>query len=277
MVQRPTRSGAPRRAPSSRVPALVRVFFGVIAVAALFVAFLGLLRPERLDRSFTWAILPPLHARFVGTLYLFGGVYMIGCILARRWSQVSPALPAIGLFTSLLLLVTLLNLDAFDFDLAPVWVWTLSYVVYPTIAFAVAWTLRHRTDPSPGGRPLPRWATAFLMAQAGVFAVLGVVLLVARDVAVDIWPWTISPGLAQFYGGPFLAYAFCSWQYARRRSWAGLAPIAPAMLVFAAGTVIVSLMHRELFSASDVTTWAWFGGFGAAAAVLLVMTARSLR
>jgi hypothetical protein len=272
----PTSPRALRQAASSGIPAVVRLFFVVIALAALFVAYLGLFAPERLDRSFTWAILPPLHARFVGVLYLFGGIYMVGCLVAARWSQVSPALAGIGLFTSLLLLATLLNLDAFDFGLGPVWVWTLSYIIYPAIAFALAWLLRHRAADEPGGPALPRWAIVFLMVQAGAFAVLGLLLLVAGDVAVDVWPWKISSGLAQFYGGPFLAYAFCSWQYARRRRWASLGAVVPAMLVFTAGTVIVSLVHSELFSASEVTSLVWFGGFGAAAAILLAMTARSV-
>jgi hypothetical protein len=253
-----------------------RVFFGVIALAAVFVAYLGLAAPARIDRSFTWANLPPLHARFVGMLYLFGAVFMVGCIVASRWRQVSPALPAIGIFTSLLLLVTLLNLEAFDFDLGPVWVWTVSYVVYPTIAFVLAWTARDRTGTRDAGAALPAWASLFLKAQAAVFAVLGILLLVARDAMVDVWPWPIDAGLAQFYGGPFLAYAFCSWRYAGRASWREVAAIVPAMLVFTAGTVVVSLVHRGLFAADEVATWVWFGGFGAAAAVLLVMTARAV-
>jgi hypothetical protein len=250
-----------------------RIFFGVICVAAMFVAYLGLFAPERLDRSFTWVVLPPLHARFVGVLYLFGGVYMIGCIVARRWSQVSPALPAIGIFTSLLLLVTLLNLEAFDYDLGPVWVWTLSYIIYPTIAFALAWTARGRVLPAVKGPAMAPWARGFLIGQAIVFAVLGLLLLVARDAMVDVWPWPISAGLAQFYGGPFIAYAFCSWRYSQRRTWAEVAAIAPAMLVFTAGTVIVSLVHSELFSSSDLATWVWFAGFGGAAVALLAITA----
>ena len=241
----------------------------------MFVAYLGLFAPARLDRSFTWVELPPLHARFVGVLYLFGGVYMIGCIVARRWSQVSPALPAIGLFTSLLLLVTLLNLEAFDYDLTPVWVWTLSYIVYPAIAFALAWTARNREAAPVGGPALDDWARTFLVIQAAVFALLGVMLLVAREAMADVWPWPISAGLAQFYGGPFLAYAYCSWRYSRRTTWAELAAIAPAMLVYTAGTVVVSLVHSELF-ASDLATWVWFAGFGGAALVLLAITARAL-
>jgi hypothetical protein len=250
-----------------------RAMFAVICVAALFVAYLGLFAPARMDRSFTWALLPPLHARFVGVAYLFGGVFMIGCLLARHRSAVSPALPAIGIFTSLLLVVTLLNLEAFDFDLGPVWVWTVSYVVYPTLAFALAWRYR-RTGPPVPGPALDPWARTFLLVQAGVFAVLGLGLLVAREVMVDAWPWPISNGVAQFYGGPFLAYAYCSWAYSRKRTWTEVAPVVPAMLVFTVGTLVVSLIHDELFSAGDLADWVWFAGFASAAAVLAAMTAR---
>ena len=93
---------------------------------------------------------------------------------------------------------------------------------------------------------------------------------------VDAWPWPISAGLAQFYGGPFLAYAACSWHYAGKPAWADLAAIVPAMLVFTSGTIVVSLQHSELFSSSDLAAWVWFGGFGAAALALLVMTGRAL-
>jgi len=153
-----------------------RLFFAVIGVAALFVAYLGLLVPARMDRVFTWADLPPLHARFVGVLYFFGALYMLGCVVARRAGQVRPAMAGIGLFTSLLLVVTLLNLEAFDFDLLPVWVWTLSYIVYPLIALTLAltWRGRDRDDAAPSGADaLAPWARTFLLVQACVFAFSG--------------------------------------------------------------------------------------------------------
>ena len=163
----------------------------------------------RLDTSFTWAELPPLHARFVGVSYLFGGVYMIGCLLATHRSQVSPALPAIGIFTSLLLLVTLLEprgvrlrprsgvgLDGARTSCYPVLAFTLGLGV-PTAGAARSTGARARAV----GRAVPPGR------RRVVFGVLGVGLLTVRETMVDVWPWPITTGLAQFYGGPFLAYA----------------------------------------------------------------------
>jgi hypothetical protein len=260
----------------SEISIVERLLFAVICVAALFVSYLGFFHPERMDESFTWALLPPLHARFVGVLYLFGGVFMVGCLFARHHSQISPALPAIGIFTTLLLVVTLLNPDAFDYDLTPVRVWTGSYIVYPTLAFILAWMYRNRDVPVEGVA-LDGWARTFLQVQAVVFGLLGLGLLTLREVMVDAWPWPISNGLAQFYGGPFIAYAYCSWAYSRRRTWVEIAPVVPAMLALTAGTVIVSLVHRDLFSAGDVSDWTWFAGFGAATAVLIAMGVRLIQ
>ena len=141
---------------------------------------------------------------------------MVGCVVARRRSQVSGALPAIALFTSLLLLATILNREAFDFDLSPVWVWTLSYTIYPAIAVLLIWRSRRTADAQSDATTLPSWARTFLQAQGIVFALVGLTLLIAPSAMVDAWPWPISAGLAQFYGGPFLAYAVCSWLLRRQ-------------------------------------------------------------
>ena len=141
-----------------------RLYLGTITLAALFIAYLGFLAPKRMDESFTWAALPPLHARFVASLYLFGGVYLGACTLARRRAANGPVYGGITAFTGLLLFVTLLNLKAFDFDLAPVWVWTVSYIVYPILAIALAVTVWRRggfaDQEDPSDRMIPRWGRA---------------------------------------------------------------------------------------------------------------------
>lgn len=199
--------------------------------------------------------------------------------VARFRSQITPGPPAVLIFTTLLLIVTLLNLEAFDFDLVPVWVWTGSYVVYPLLGVALILWTRGRTGPPSPGPSLTIAARRVLQVQAGFYGVIGVLLLVAREVMVDAWPWPISNGLAQFYSGPFLAIAWCCWRYSARATLVDAMPITIAMLTFTVATVAVSVRHHSLFSASEVATWVWFAWFGAGAVaaawlLALLLTAR---
>jgi hypothetical protein len=49
------------------------------------------------------------------------------------------------------------------------------------------------------------------------------------------------------------------------------------MLVFTVTTVVISLIHVNLFSSSEVADLLWFGWFIAASLVLAVLTFRALR
>ena len=256
---------------------LHRVFALIIALAAVFVAWLGLFEPERMDRAFTWAALPPLHANFVGALYLFGAVLVAGSGIVTHRSQWGPVIGGIAIFTTSMLVLTVLNTEAFDWDLGPVQGWVISYVVYPPIAWALALWVSRRPMTSAGGVPVSRWMTVTLMAVAVVFGALGVALLVARSAMADAWPWPVSDGVAQFYGGPFLSIAWVAFWYSRRRYLSDLIVYAPALAVLGVTVLVISIDHRDLFEADDPAAWLWFGGFAAIAATHLVLTVDSWR
>ena len=265
----PAEPHAGLRTPSQRLALQVaeRAYLGVITLAAAFVAYLGFAAPKRMDESFTWAVMPPMHARFVASLYLFGAVYVGACTLSRRRAQIGPVHGGIVAFTGLLFTLTMLNLQAFDFDLAPVWVWTVSYVVYPILGVALIAALSRSGVSTPvelaADAPLARWATTVLQAWTAVFGAAGLLLLVARGTMVDAWPWKVSSGLAQFYAAPILAIAFCCWRYATRTTWQSVRTIAPALFVFGVATLASSIVHRSLFDLSEPADVVWFAGFAA--------------
>ena len=246
-----------------------RVFAGIIAVAAAFVTWLGFFQPERMDESFTWAQLPPLHARFVGALYLFGAVYVLGAAVTRHRARMWPAMTGVALFTGMMIVLTALNREAFDWDLGPVKVWVLSYVVYPPIGLALAGWMRWRRDPPSGPGPVTPWVRVLVWTMAGAFGVLSLLLLFAREAMVDVWPWPVSNGVAQFYGGPFLTLAWVCGAHA----WSAEADddllwLTPALLAFTATTLGFSIHHRALFELGDVAAWLWFGALAAASVAL---------
>ena len=63
-----------------------RIYFAAVGVLALWVGMWGYFSPAQVDSAIPWLV-PPLHARFLGSMYLSGAAFMVGCILARRSSS----------------------------------------------------------------------------------------------------------------------------------------------------------------------------------------------
>ena len=255
-----------------------RIFYGVICAAALLVAVLGLFSPEYLASIFTWMVLPPLHARFVGAIYLFGAVFMAGCLLAKTQVEVRGAVQMIGIWTGMLFIISLLNLSAFDFKLLPVWIWFASYLIYPLIAIWM--TVRQpkllQADSLPGAS-LPTWSKGFLLIQGLVLSLLAVLLFFLPTFMSTVWPWKVTPALAQMYAGPLLSYGLGSLFFSRQNTWLGIRAIVPGMFAFTAGTIIVSFIHINLFSFTELADLFWFGWFGIATVILGVLTVRVMQ
>jgi hypothetical protein len=247
-------------------PALHRLFSFVITLAAAFIAWLGLFHPTKMDDRFTWAVLPPLHARFVGALYLFGAIYTLGGALSAHRRTVAPTMVGITLFTGAMGVLTALNARSFDWDLFPVRVWVISYVAYPLISAALTVRYRTLTGAEVPGPELPTWARRVLQVQAGAFIAIGATGLLVRSLLVDAWPWEVTAPVAQMYGGVFLALGVVTALHARARRLREVTWLAASTAALAATTLWASLHHRALFSSTSPSSGVWFG----AAIALLV-------
>jgi hypothetical protein len=257
------------------IPRSHKVFFGIVLLEALLVAALGCFAPAFLAQLFSWVPLPPLHARFVGVMYLYGAVFMLGCLLAKRQSEVRFALIMIAIWTGTLLLVSLLNLTAFDLTRLPVQIWFVSYLLDPLVALWLAWTFKappirqHQTTLEP-------WIKTVLQVQGVLIGLFALGLLLVPASMTIIWPWKITPLLAQLYAGPLLAYSLGSWWFAHSQTWLEVRAVIPAMFVFGAGVLIVSILHAGLFSLNDPSAWLWFFTFALIALLTVLMLPRTL-
>ncbi len=274
-----------RRRPNSRegtgavtpIPQAHKVFFAVILVAAGVVAAGGLLMPAVLADMFSWFTLPPLHARFLGAIYLWGALFMLGCLRASKTDEVQWALPLVSIFTGMLFVVSVMNLGAFDLGRTPALIWFASYSIYPLIGlglFALSGRPAARDDRS---LPLPSWARTYLLIQGVVVSALAILLLVVPAQAAGAWPWPVTTFLAQAYSGPLLAYGLASLLFSRLRTWPEVRSIVPGMLAFTAVTLIASVSHLGVFGAIDAIDLLWLAAFGAATTALAVMTVGTTR
>ncbi len=240
-----------------------------MAGLALWVGFWGYVLPARVAIAIPWPV-PPLHARFLGAMYLSARLHdrlPPGQPLGRGWGGAVDG----GRLDGHLGIVSLLHLGEFDFGRSQSWVWFAAYGTFPVIAFWLAWRMRGVDgggDRPLDGAALPRWVSRYLRAQGIAVTLLALALLLAPTAMSSLWPWAITPLLAQLYGAPFLSYGIGSLLLARETHWPPQRIAVGAMRIFVALVLLASLMHRALFAATDLPDLLWFGAFGVALVAL---------
>jgi hypothetical protein len=257
----------------TEVSAGERLYFAAVGVLALWVGVWGYFVPARVTKAIPFVV-PPLHSRFLGAVYLSGFVIMVGSIVARRWDEIRDVPVITAIWTGGLGLVSLLHLDAFPAGRAQTWVWFGAYLVYPLIALWLLW--RHRGTPADEGTSYPLWARRYLAAQGLVLVAASGMLLLAPELMVDVWPWPITRTLAQIYSAPLLSYGVGSLLLSRRRTWSEIRIPVVGMLAFTLLVLMASAIHRDLFSGSQVADVVWFLLLVIGTAFLAVLGTRSL-
>lgn len=252
-----------------------RIYFGAVGLLALWVGIWGYFFPGQVDKAIPWLV-PPLHARFLGAMYLSGTAFMIGGIMSRYYAEVRVMVRVILIWTGMLFIVSLFYLGEFDYSRNQVWIWFGAYIIYPLIALWLMWN-DHTLHERVSGPGLPAWVRGYLRVQGIVVTALALVLLLIPEFMVIVWPWKITRLLAQIYSAPFLAYGLSSLMLSRKQVWPEVRVVVVATLVFALGVLLASFIHRELFSITNAATWLWFGGFLLATVILGLLSMRAIQ
>jgi hypothetical protein len=245
-----------------------RMLFGFVLSFAGWVAFWGLFRPANVARALPFPV-SPLHARFLGAMYLSGAVFMLLGMLVRQWYEVRVVTLILAVWTGMLGIVSLFHLDAFNWSRDQVWFWFLAYICYPLVALWVAWCQRGEND-HPVGQGLADVLRYFLYLQGTIAVVIALPLLFAPQFMTTVWPWKIPMAVAHIYGAPFLSYGIGSLYAARQQAWSEVRIIILGTLVFAVGVLAASRIHVQLFNFRTPSAWVWFGGFGFVSVALLL-------
>jgi hypothetical protein len=244
----------------------LRVLFGLVFGQALLLG-VAIIWPTTIDETLPWPA-SALNARFIAALYCMGAVTSLLAMLARGYREVRVPLVLVGILTGGLLVLTLPHLGQFTPATFP-YRWVTFYFLDALIIGGVVWWLRGH-DPVPPGRSR---VAPLLLGYAGALAVAGAVMLVAPSFAVRVWPWHLTPILAQVYSVFFLTFAIGSLLCARD-------PLPEAGRIFViASTVMLGLVLGVSVGNAGrfrpgVSTWLWYVLWSGA---LLVMVAAALR
>ena len=192
-------STSPADAPTALVPLMRYVLY--VAAALVFLAGVPLfVFPEHTDRYFAWTVDSRMTAVFLGAAYWSAIGLELGAARAASWSRARIAVPAVFVFTSLTLVVSLVHLHKLhlhdDVPVSATFValaWLAIYELVPVV-MAFGWVAQHRqSTPIAPPSGLPVTARVALLVLAALLLGTGVAMLVAPGWAYGAWPWALTP------------------------------------------------------------------------------------
>jgi len=195
----------------------------------------------RTDSFFAFTIANPLAAAFLGAAYL--AAVPIEALAGRQaaWANARIAVPAVLVFTVLTLAVTLTHLGqlhlgarfAAGTQIVTV-AWIAIYVLVPALMLILLATQAHTPGadpPRPAG--LPGWLSVVLAAQAIVLLGLGTGLFVTPGPAAALWPWKLTPMMAQATGAWLISLGVAAGHAVLERDARRLRPAAAGSILLA--------------------------------------------
>lgn len=130
---------------------------------------------------------------------------------------------------------------------------------------------------SPGMRRMLYTASLLVLS-------VGIPLFLLTEQTDTYFSWTIkNPLTAAFLGAAYWSSCALEFMAARQRWWAGARIAVPAVLIFTALTLVVTLLHIEMFhfnSPQLITvagTWVWLAVYAVVPPLMLVLLLRQLR
>lgn len=237
--------------PPTRLVAAIVIPFLVAAFAILY------LWPESTPQWFAWKIDSRLTTALMGAGYL-GGAYFFGRLLGDRlWHRFGGGLPAVAVFTAVMLAATLLHRDIFDPGHWPFWVWLVIYILTPVVVPLVWWANRRRDPGTPevGDALLPAASGRFILVAGVVLVGVAAVVFFLPAKAIELWPWPLTPLTARVMAGWLALLGTGALTMSRERRWSGWRIPLQSILLWQALLVVAFVIRRDDFGPGGPLNW----------------------
>ena len=223
----------------------------------------------RTDRFFAFTIGNPLAAVFLGAAYFASVAIEALAGRQRLWANARIAVPAVLVFTVLTLAVTLTHLGQLHLGAgfaagtqAVTVAWIAIYLLVPVlllVLLAVQARIPGADPPRTAG--LPGWLLGVLAVQVIVLLGLGTALYAAPGATAPLWPWELTPMMAQATGAWLIALGVAAGHALAERDARRLRPAAAGYLLLAVLLAIALARYPHQFE--------WRSGSGIAYLIFL--------
>jgi hypothetical protein len=211
---------------------------------------------EHTDTYFFWTIGSPITAAFLGSTFTAAAVLALIASRQRQFVRAQLALPAVGLVSTLLLWATLAHFDAFDHPISPIWVEVYAFLPPVIILLVVQQFAVPGYDPRPERR-LPPWLRLVLAGQAAVMMTAGVLLFIASDWTIDLWPWDLTELTAMAVGGWLLGIGATAAYAAWHDDAEDVPRAAPAYLALGVLSLLTLARYPDDVAFGDPSSWVY--------------------
>jgi hypothetical protein len=239
----------------TRVVAAAIVPFLVVAFAVLY--FL----PRDTGRLFAWSIEPPLTPLILGSVYLGGAYFFIRAARASSWRAIKAGFPPVAAFAALLGIATVLHWDRFAHSHVAFWLWAGLYFTTPFLVAGVWLANRRFEDRAAHDDLLVSPGLARTVGTIGVVAVAtGLLLFLLPDVAIKVWPWTLTPLTARVMGAIFVLGLAAVGAFTERR-WSAFRLMLQVAALMLALILAGGVRAAGDLDGSNILTWLFAAGF----------------
>ncbi|MGD1864738.1 MAG: hypothetical protein ACFB0D_09295 [Phormidesmis sp.] len=215
--------------------------------------------PELAQSRWLWP-LKPYNTRFLGAIYLTALVGLASLVLSRRVALTRLVVSMMWVFTTVVLLVSCLQLQQFNAGRRATDIWFWLYLV--DCIGATYYLGYFREHNFLGLRRLPTpWAVG-LGIQAGILGAYGLSLLFFPVPAGSGWLWPLDVFHAQLYSSIFLTGAVGSALLSRWATAAEMKALGAVQVTFSSFTLLgIWLVDREVqgIDWGLFVSWAWVG------------------
>ncbi len=219
---------------------------------------------ERTDDFFAWTIASPLTAAFLGAGYLAAACLDGMSARERLWAVARVPLPAVLVFTTTTLVVTLVHLDVFHMDSFFGWAWLVTYALLPPSVLAVLIHQRRVGGGDPPVRaPLPSWLRTVTSVLAIAITLLGAALVLIPSDAVRWWPWTLTVLTSRAVGAWLVIVGLTAGQAAWENDWTRLRPLSITYVVLGVLQLVAVARYPDEIDWSTPAAWLYLVVLGA--------------
>ncbi|MEA2299558.1 MAG: hypothetical protein QOE44_93 [Solirubrobacteraceae bacterium] len=272
--------GAPER--SDEILPATR-WVSLVVVAILIPAFVILWwLPGHTADDWAWTIRPDMTPIFMGAGYGAGAFFFWSAFRGRRWHEVAAGVLSASVFAGFMLLATLVHIDKFNQGDAPFvgaavyYGWVAVYVVSPFLV-GFLWLRNQRTDPrrpEPGEPVVPAIAVLAARAAAAGLALAGLVFFVAPTIAIDVWPWKLTPLTARVIASFTIQVGTGALLLSLDRRWSAWRTLLQTFLVASVLMLIGAARSWSEFDHANPLAWVFVAGLAGMAAAIGILYRR---